>query len=98
MKIFMMVLIIILLAAAFAMGVIFGPRIPIPSPSASEQTSTVAAANLEYWLNRYQTFLGVLVAVIVAWPTVSAMSKQNSISERQFLSSQTASCFISKLG
>jgi hypothetical protein len=40
------------------MGVIFGPRIPIPSPSASEQISTVAAANLEYWLNRYQTFLG----------------------------------------
>jgi hypothetical protein len=32
--------------------------------------------------------LVVLVAVIVAWLTVSAMSKQNSISERQFLSSQ----------
>jgi hypothetical protein len=88
MKIFMLVLMIVLLAAAFAIGVIFGPRIPIPSPPASEQISTVASTNLEYWLNRYQTFLGVLVAVIVAWLTISATSKQTSISERQFLSSQ----------
>src|SRR5262249_39335025 len=44
--------------------------------------------SVDYWASRYQTFLGVIVAVVVAYFTISATSRQNAISERQFLTGQ----------
>jgi hypothetical protein len=49
------------------------------------------AKGIDFWASRYQTFLGVMVAICVAYLTVSTASKQTSISERQFLSSQLQS-------
>jgi hypothetical protein len=85
----MIFLFILLLLAAFIVGVLASPKIAAAN-FAQIDLQAVSRA-IDYWANRYQTFLGVLVAIGVAYLTISAMSKQNSISERQFLSGQIQS-------
>lgn len=82
-------LIFLLLAAAFAAGILASPKMASMNWSGMPSIDKLAAVKeIDYWANRYQTFLGVLVAVIVAYFTVSAMGTQNSIAERQFLAGQ----------
>jgi hypothetical protein len=80
----MIFLFILLLIAVFVVGVLASPKIAATNPTQIDFLTLSKA--IDYWANRYQTFLGVLVAIGVAYLTISAMSKQNSISERQFLS------------
>lgn len=77
---------IILLLAVFVAGILASPK--IAATNLSHIDLRAVSKGFEYWINRYQTFLGVLVAIGVAYLTISTMSKQTSISERQFLSGQ----------
>jgi hypothetical protein len=88
MKIFLLVL---LLLVVFAMGVLASPKIAATNLAQIDLRSL--GKDVDYWANRYQTFLGVLVAIAVAYLTIAAMSKQTSISERQFLSGQVQGLF-----
>ncbi len=85
------VFLLLLSLAVFVAGVLLSPKIASMSFAQIDLRSLGRAA--DYWANRYQTFLGVLVAIVVASLTVAAMSKQNSISERQFLSGQIQGLF-----
>src|SRR5215475_11230160 len=81
--------VVLLLILAFIVGVIVSPKIAVPSWANIDWRATWK--EIDYWADRYQTFLGVLVAVGVAYFTVSAMGTQNAISERQFLLGQLQS-------
>jgi hypothetical protein len=76
----------LLLLVGFVAGVLLSPK--IASTNIAQIDVRSLGKDVDYWANRYQTFLGVLVAIVVAYLTIAAMSKQNSISERQFLSGQ----------
>jgi hypothetical protein len=79
-------LIIFILSLMFLAGVVASPK--IMSTHLSDLDWRPLLKSIEYWTNRYQTFLGVLVAIAVAYFTVDVMGKQTAISERQFLSGQ----------
>jgi hypothetical protein len=80
------VLIIVALGLMFVAGVVAAPKIMSTHLSDIDWRSLAKPA--EYWINRYQTFLGVLVAIAVAYFTIGVMGKQTAVSERQFLSGQ----------
>jgi hypothetical protein len=82
-------MLILLVLAVFVAGVLASPK--IATTNLAQVDLRALSKGIDYWANRYQTFLGVLVAIGVAYLTVSAMSKQTSISERQFLSGQLQS-------
>jgi hypothetical protein len=90
----MIFLFILLLVAIFLAGVLASPKIAATNLVQIDLRAFSGA--VDYWANRYQTFLGVLVAIGVAYLTISAMTKQNSISERQFLSGQMQSLLADK--
>lgn len=75
-----------ILVVAFAAGVLASPH--VASTRWGDVNLRAIGVAAEFWSNRYQTFLGVIVAVIAAYLTIAAMGKQNAISERQFLSGQ----------
>jgi len=79
-------LIIFLLGLMFVAGVVTSPK--IMSTHLSDLDWRSLLKSIEHWTNRYQTFLGVLVAIAAAYFTINAMGKQTAVSERQFLSSQ----------
>ncbi len=86
MKIFLLILLVL---AVFVAGVLASPK--IATTNLAQVDLRTLSKGIDYWANRYQTFLGVLVAIGVAYLTVSATSKQTSISERHFLSGQLQS-------
>jgi hypothetical protein len=79
-------LLFLLLLAMFVAGVLASPKIATTNIAQIDWRSL--GKEIDYWASRYQTFLGVLVAIGVASFTISAMSRQTSISERQLLSGQ----------
>jgi hypothetical protein len=79
-------LIIFLLGLMFVAGIVTSPK--IMSTHLSDLDWRPLLKLIEHWTNRYQTFLGVLVAIAAAYFTINAMGKQTAVSERQFLSSQ----------
>jgi len=85
----MIFMFILLLLLAFIAGVLASPK--IAATTLAQINFRTLSRVVDHWANRYQTFLGVMVAIAVAYLTISAMSKQNSISERQFLSGQMQS-------
>jgi hypothetical protein len=87
-------LLILLLLAVFVAGVLTSPKIAATNFAQIDLSSFGKC--IDYWANRYQTFLGVLVAIGVAYLTVAAMSKQTSISERQFLSGQVQGLLVDR--
>jgi hypothetical protein len=84
-----LIFILLLLLLAFLAGVFASPKIAAMNWTSIDWRETGKA--FDYWASRYQTFLGVLVAIMVAYLTVSEMGRQNAISERQFLSGQMQS-------
>jgi hypothetical protein len=78
---------------AFLAGVWLSPRVSWPPDLANVRWPEIGQ-QVDYWANRYQTFLGVLVAMAVAYFTLSATGKQTAISERQFLSGQVQGLLI----
>lgn len=83
------ILILMLLLGAFVAGVLASPH--VASTRWGDVNLRAIGEAADFWANRYQTFLGVVVAVIVAYLTIAAMGKQNAISERQFLTGQMQS-------
>jgi hypothetical protein len=79
-------LFIFLFGLIFVAGVAASPKIMSTHVSDVDWRSLLKST--EHWTNRYQTFLGVLVAIAVAYFTIHAMGKQTAVSERQFLSGQ----------
>jgi hypothetical protein len=81
--------VILLVIVAFVVGVLISPKMSVSNWTNIDWHATWD--KIEYWANRYQTFLGVLAAIGVAYFTVSAMGMQNAISQRQFLAGQMQS-------
>lgn len=79
---------LLLLCVSFGIGVIASPRVHSLENGQLVAKLSQLGRNIDYWASRYQTFLGVLVAIAVAYFTLSAASRQTSVSERQFLSTQ----------
>ncbi|WP_426615374.1 hypothetical protein [Bradyrhizobium sp. McL0616] len=82
-------MVFLLLLVVFMAGVLVSPKITALNWLKIDWQATWK--EIDYWADRYQTFLGVLVAIMVAYLTVSAMGVQNALSERQFLSGQVQS-------
>jgi hypothetical protein len=79
--------VLLLVCIGFGAGILTS-RFYLPDNSQFAAKLLQLGRNIDYWASRYQTFLGVLVAVTVAYFTLSAASRQTSVSERQFLSTQ----------
>lgn len=75
---------IIAALAIFVIGVWAAPRIDL-SLDLTSLPWTEIARWLDYWASRYQTFLGILVAIFVARRLISALTTQSSLYERHFL-------------
>jgi hypothetical protein len=60
----------LLLLAVFLAGVLLSPKIAATNFTRVDLGSLGEA--IDFWANRYQTFLGVLVAIVVAYLTIAA--------------------------
>jgi hypothetical protein len=75
----------------FVSGLLMAPKLNTLTMGQLDIDLSAILRGIDHWTHRYQTILGVLVAIAVAYLTLSATGRQTSVSERQFLSGQLQS-------